>query len=228
MRSELGQIVALRLYLGGHVSMATSARVVERSDEGTLLWLAMGSPMWQVDLPNGEHLRDVLPEVRPVDGYSLRVGEWAPRNNLVYQPVGAAHAVWWGFSADMVFKGWYVNLEQRVERDGGIDVLDQELDILVNPDRDWRWKDEESFAAKIGHPAYWSLGEAERIRAEGERVTRLIEAAVFPFDGRWCDFEPPVSWGVPELAPEPPKFSADVPKVLLLEASLTGDEVGSG
>lgn len=212
MGTESGQIIPLRLYLGGHVSMATSVRVVERSAEGTLLWLAMGSPMWQVDTPNGEHLRDVLPEQRPADGYPLRVGEWTPRNNLVYQPVGAAHAVWWGFSADMVFKGWYVNLEQRAERDGGTDVLDQELDILVTLDREWQWKDEESFAAKIGHPAYWSSDEAERIRAEGERVTRLIEAAVFPFDGRWCDFKPPSSWGVPELAPEPPRFSADMPK----------------
>ena len=64
--------------------------------------------------------------------------------------------------------------------------------------------DEESFAAKTGHPSYWTTREAEAIRAEGHRVARLAETGAFPFDGSWCDFTPPSSWALPELPPRPP------------------------
>ncbi|GAA3510939.1 DUF402 domain-containing protein [Streptosporangium album] len=178
-----------------------------------MVWLSAGTPTWQVELPEGSHLRDIPPEERPEDGYPLRTGRWRPRNNLVYLPVGAAHAVWWLFSADLVFEGWYVNLEQRRQRGDAVDVIDHELDITVAPDRVWQWKDEESFAEKIGHPAYWSAEEASAVRAEGERVTGLIEAGAFPFDGSWCDFTPPATWGLPGLPTEPPRMIPCPPSV---------------
>jgi protein associated with RNAse G/E len=123
----------------------------------------------------------------------------------------AGYAVWWLFSAEMAFEGWYVNLERRAHIADAIDVIDHELDIVVDPDGVWRWKDEESFVSKIGHPAYWSHKEASAIRAEGERATRLIEAGAYPFDGSWCDFSPPKTWDLPEL-PQPPRIRADMVK----------------
>ncbi|MEU0566724.1 DUF402 domain-containing protein [Nonomuraea sp. NPDC005983] len=200
------QTLTMALYLGGHLSVASPARVVQRTPEGTLLWLVAGAPIWEAVLPDGGHLRDVLPEKRPAEGYPLRVGEWRPPSNLVYQPAGAAHAVWWLFSTELDFEGWYVNLERRRSRGDDIDVVDHELDIVVEPNGEWRWKDEESFAAKVGHPAYWTSEEASEIRAEGERVGRRIEAGRFPFDGSWCDFTPPATWETPGLPAAPPRF----------------------
>ncbi|MEK8144302.1 DUF402 domain-containing protein [Streptomyces sp. M10(2022)] len=75
--------------------------------------------------------------------------------------------MFWFFGRKQKFRGWYVNLERRVHHGEDIDVADHELDINVAPDRTWRWKDEESFEQKTGHPAYWSSGEAMTIRAEG-------------------------------------------------------------
>lgn len=122
---------------------------------------------------------------------------------LFYQPTGAAHSVLWLFGRRQKFRGWYVNLERRVHHGEDIDIADHELDINVAPDRTWQWKDEDSFAEKTGHPAYWNAEEATAIRTEGNRVARLAEAGTFPFDGSWCDFRPPPAWRTPPRPPVP-------------------------
>ncbi|MEU2589103.1 DUF402 domain-containing protein [Streptomyces avermitilis] len=206
MDIERGRVLRWNLYLGGHLSTCTPVRVVESGPEGLLLWLAVGSPAWHAVLPPGAHLRDIPPEERPADGYPLRAGHWHRGNALIHQPADASHAVWWLFSSrdgSGGFSGWYVNLERHRRDADDIDVLDLELDVTVRPDRTWEWKDEESFAAKTGHPSYWTPREAEDIRAEGHRVARLAESGVFPFDGTWCDFTPPSSWALPELPLRP-------------------------
>ncbi|HEX2774384.1 MAG TPA: DUF402 domain-containing protein, partial [Micromonosporaceae bacterium] len=72
------------------------------------------------------------------------------------------------------------------------------LDVWVEPDRTWRWKDEDEFAEKTGHPLYWTAEEAAAIRARGEALAARAEARQFPFDGTWCDFRPDPAWPVPQ------------------------------
>ncbi|MCY0932818.1 DUF402 domain-containing protein [Streptomyces sp. H34-S4] len=194
-------IVNVHLILGSTVSLVCPARVVEAGADGLLLWVAPGTPLWRATIPPGTHLRDL-----PTEGsYPLRADRWRDAGALILQPAGAGHAVWWSFTQEQEFRSWYVNLESRTRtRDGAdVHVTDQELDITVTPDRAWEWKDEESFAAKTGHPVYWTAAEAAAIRAEGVRVTRLIDSASYPFDGTWCDFRPPASWTVPDRPPLP-------------------------
>ncbi|MFD5818408.1 DUF402 domain-containing protein [Streptomyces sp. NPDC127038] len=198
-----GQILTWNLYLGGQLSTAGPVRVVELMEDGLLLWLSVGSPVWEVELPGDAHLRDIPPQNRPEGGYPVRPDAWHRGSALIYQPTGASHAVWWLFSADMQFQGWYVNFERRFRHSDSINVIDLELDLTVAPDRTWQWKDEESFEAKTGHPAYWTTDEAAAIRAEGKEVARLAEAGRFPFDGRWCDFRPSSDWGLPDRPAEP-------------------------
>ncbi|MCM1972466.1 MULTISPECIES: DUF402 domain-containing protein [unclassified Streptomyces] len=193
--------VNVHLILGSTVSMIIPARVVESGDDGLLLWVAPGTPLWRATIPPGTHLRDLPPE----GSYPLRADRWRHGGALILQPAGAGHAVWWSFTPEQEFRSWYVNLESRVRTPDGADVrvTDQELDITVTPDRAWEWKDEESFAAKTGHPVYWTPAEAAAIRAEGVRVTHLIDTAAYPFDGTWCDFRPPPSWPLPPRPPLP-------------------------
>ncbi|MFI8433500.1 DUF402 domain-containing protein [Streptomyces sp. NPDC079020] len=198
-----GRILRWNLFIGGHLSSSVPVRLVERTEAGRLVWLETGTPMWRTGLPGGAHLRDIPPQDRPAGGYEAAADRWPMGSALILQPAGAGHAVFWFFGRRHRFRGWYVNLEHRVHRGEDIDVVDQELDITVAPDRTWQWKDERSFAEKTGHPAYWSAGEAVAIRSEGERVARLAEAGAFPFDGTWCDFRPPRHWRTPPLPPRP-------------------------
>ncbi|WP_251071233.1 DUF402 domain-containing protein [Streptomyces sp. ISL-43] len=204
-------IVNFHLILGDTVSMICPARVVEDRADGLLLWIAPGTPVWRAALPPGAHLRD-LP---PGGSYPLRASRWRRGGALILQPAGAGHAVWWTFTEEQEFRGWYVNLESRGREGADVHVTDQELDITVAPDRRWAWKDEESFAEKTGHPVYWTAAEAAGIRAEGVRVATLVESASYPFDGTWCDFRPPASWTLPEL-PELPIGPVTAPSGVLV------------
>jgi hypothetical protein len=128
---------------------------------------------------------------------TLEPREWTGSGVMPFQPAGGEPwSVWWFFGGDRgTFEGWYVNLEDPWRRwdDGavaGVDTADHALDITVAPDRSWEWKDEDEFADKTGERGYWSTAEAAEIRAAGERVVKLIEAATFPFDGTWCDIRP--------------------------------------
>ena len=118
-------------------------------------------------------------------------------------PPDRAYSVWWFFT-DVAFTGWYVNLEDPYVRwvgpgCAGVDTSDRALDLVVEPDRTWQWKDDEEFVARTGHPLYWTAAQAEQIRATGRDVISLIEAGTFPFDGTWCDFRPDSTWTVPGL-----------------------------
>lgn len=199
-----GQILHWNFFIGGHLSASVPVRLVERTSAGQLLWMETGTPMWRTALPRGTtHLRDIAPHERPADGYPVVPDRWPMGNALFYQPTGAAHSVLWLFGRRQKFRGWYVNLERRLHHGDDIDIADHELDLNVAPDRTWRWKDEQSFAEKTGHPAYWTAEEAVAIRSEGDAVARLAEAGTFPFDGSWCDFRPPSAWTTPPRPPNP-------------------------
>ena len=83
----------------------------------------------------------------------------------------------------------------------GVDIVDEDLDIVVSPDRAWRWKDEEEFRERLALPEHYWVSDEAAVRAEGERVIKEIEAGVFPFDGTWCDWQPPPTWAPPSELP---------------------------
>jgi hypothetical protein len=76
----------------------------------------------------------------------------------------------------------------------GVDTVDQALDLWVEPDGSWAWKDLDEFAERTGHPLYWDKTEAARIREVGERLAELAASRSFPFDGTWTDFRPDPDW----------------------------------
>jgi len=104
------------------------------------------------------------------------------------------------------FRFWYVNLEEPgvCWDDGhgaGIDTVDYDLDVLVASDRTWRWKDEDEFAYHLAHPGVYWVDDAESVRAEGERVIKVVGAGEFPFDGTGTDYHPDPLWSVPTALP---------------------------
>lgn len=92
-----------------------------------------------------------------------------------------------------------MNLQEPFRRsDIGFDMLDNMLDIVIDPDRSWRWKDEEELgeAVRLGLVTeQW----ADEVRREGERVIDRLRGNERPFSNGWETWEPDPTLGVPQL-----------------------------
>jgi hypothetical protein len=204
MAAVPGQPALRRHYMRGHeLGRVWVGHVAADDDHGLWLYFASGSPWRTTGAADGRTFREVpFPEWGRVE-HALIDGRWTG-DALMLHPPGAPYSVWLFFQE--TFTGWYVNLERPGARwvdDGivGIDTIDYDLDIVVAPDRSWRWKDEDEFADHLAVPdVYWCDDEAA-VRAAGAGVVKLIEAGGFPFDGTGCDFRPDPRWTVPTEFP---------------------------
>lgn len=206
MTFETGRLILHRNVRFGRFGWVRPVRVVSDDDRGLLVWLAQGSAVAHEVAADGRGMR-AMPFREWVElAYRVEQLPWSGPGVLMLLPPGAAHSVWWFRDEAGAFAGWYVNLEEPAVRwdDGalaGVDMVDQDLDIVVAPDRSWRWKDEEEFAERLALPdRYWVRDEAA-VRAEGRRVVEAIEAGRFPFDGTHCTFTPDPTWPTPSTLP---------------------------
>jgi hypothetical protein len=193
MRFSPGDTAVRRLlHADGRLGPVFAGIVVRDDADGLLLWIdadAEALTVTRLDgrptrkLPYAEELR--LPLIHTPTIWSELGGA------LVLTPPASPWSVLHFYDRAGAFTGWYVNLEQPAARWwGGVDVLDHALDILVAPDRTWRWKDEDELADHTGIPGLWDEVGAAQIRAAGERAVALVEAGAFPFDGTFRDFRP--------------------------------------
>jgi hypothetical protein len=193
------------MFRGEHTIWVQACRAVADDDRGLLLWLPVGAGF--AHRPQPAELGERSPRrINELGSLPVRVETWRDHDVLILVPPDAPYSVWWFFS-DRVFSHWYVNLErpsERWSRDGliGIDSYDHALDVIITPDRRWRWKDEDELLERIGLPGYWSADMAAEIRAHGERVVEAVEAGEFPFDGTWCAFQPDAGWPISTLPPQ--------------------------
>ncbi|GAA2513932.1 DUF402 domain-containing protein [Pilimelia columellifera] len=207
MRFAPGRLIVHRNVRHGQIGWVRPARVVSDDERGLLVWLAPGSAVGGSVAADGRGIR-AMPFAEWVTlEHRVRVGAWQGHGLLKLVRPGAAHSVWWFRGADGSHKAWYVNLEAPAVRwdDGhlaGVDITDQDLDIWVEPDRTWRWKDEDEFAERLALADHYWVPEPDQVWAEGRRVVAVIEAGAFPFDGSWCDFVPDPSWPTPTVLPD--------------------------
>ena len=102
-------------------------------------------------------------------------------------------------SSDGRFLGWYVNFERpAVGTSSGLESKDLVLDLFVNPDRSWSWKDRDDFDTALAQHVLPDDLEPTLEREAGAVLSDL-EAGTGPFDDRWTDFTADASWSVPEL-----------------------------
>ncbi len=203
MKFAPGEVLVRRRWRGGRVSLIHLVRVAADDEHGLRLWLPAGSPYWVLVADGGRNHRDTPAD--QVSGARLVRRIWTGNDTMIWMPDSKPYSVYWLWS-DGAFAGWHANLEEPYVRwadrgCAGVDTADHALDVLVRPDRSWRWKDEDEFHARTGHPMYWTEAQATQIRANADRLVKLAEAAQFPFDGTWCGFRPDASWTVPALPP---------------------------
>ena len=181
---EVGEQLLIRHVFDERVFFALPAGVV--ADDGTLLavWIADGTPcmLAAARSRDGTYL--------PLDAWRLNEQRW---RNGVLRVVrrGSRHSILHFWDGDGSFAGWYVNLEDPLrDRGFGYDTVDHGLDIWIDPDGSWRWKDEADleFVENVG------IARAQDVRAEGERVI-----AEWPFPTGWEDWRPDPAWPAPEL-----------------------------
>jgi len=133
-------------------------------------------------------------------GWELRDHEWRRGRTLHLLRPGVAHAIhlWWP-PPDWRFGGWNINLQEPIRPTPlGFDFMDHLLDVVIDPDLSWRWKDEEELeeAVRLG---LLTRQAADGIRAEGERVIAQLEAREPPFCDGWERWRPNPAWPIPGL-----------------------------
>jgi len=200
MRFQRGQTIVRRImHWDGRIAAVTAAIVVGDDEDGLRLWLDQGSATLRRVTLAGEPTRHIPIRQELTSATTMQPHIWPTYRTLMVYHDGAHHSVWCSWLGDE-FSGWYVNLERPFQRwPGGIDVLDQQLDLLVWADGRLEWKDEDEFEAQTDDPLYWTSAEATVIRAEGERMADLARAKEAPFDGRWRDFQPDPAWAPAQM-----------------------------
>lgn len=180
----------------GRVISVTPVRVVRDAPGLVALWLPLGTPTVKPELVQHE---PGTPR-RWVDGNWYLTGStwrWAEVLKLVRPDDG--WATWVRWTADRRFDGWVVNMQSPMTRTYlGFDVWDHQLDILVNPDRTWRWKDraELELAVELGR---MTRAQADKVEAEAARAVAEIEHNGFPYSEGWEHWRPDPAWQLPEL-----------------------------
>jgi hypothetical protein len=122
---------------------------------------------------------------RWVRGDDPREHTWERRHVLKLIRRGDAHSLEILWDEQWKFEGWYVNLQAPVvETPAGFATTDWALDIIVEPNGAWHWKDEADFAEAQALGVF-TPEEAAAVRAEGERVI-----AAKPWPTGWEDWRP--------------------------------------
>lgn len=117
---------------------------------------------------------------------------------LLVRP-GDLHAVHLSWSTGGAVARFYVNLQSPLQRTStGFATTDHFLDIVVDADRSWRWKDEDELRQAL-HVGRISRHDAEAVRADGESVIADIEARRWPFDDTYQNWAPDPAWPIPAI-----------------------------
>ena len=192
-RFEPGETVALRQTWDGRVWAARPATVVEDATEQTMLFIP-AETSWMAPFHDGRRLKIQQTEfelapLRYEEEIHVLSFSWPDTWYAVLlflRPDGSAHS-------------WYVNLEEPLRRtELGFDTLDHELDVIVELDGSWRWKDEDDLAESIRRGVI-PAEEEPRLRADGERAVRRIVDREPPFDRDWTAWRPDPAWPIPVL-----------------------------
>lgn len=100
------------------------------------------------------------------------------------------------------FEGWYVNLQAPFVRTlVGIDTLDHELDIVVEIDGKWLFKDRDELETSVTYGRF-TRTEADSILAVGRRLGRMLDAGQQWWGKAWQSWTPESDWTIPRPLPE--------------------------
>ncbi len=195
MEWTTGDTVLLREVHDGRIWVARPATLVRDDADLVAAYFAPGM-RWKrpVDVRTGAGMR------MPSTAWTLQDAVWERSRWLQLLEPGVAHAIhlWW-LPPDWRFAGWYVNLQEPMRRTPlGFEYMDHMLDIVIDPDLSWRWKDEDELAEAVS-VGLVTQAWADEVRREGERAIERVERRQAPFSDGWEEWQPDPAWPVPTL-----------------------------
>lgn len=198
---NFGDEIVLRYRRHQPVDIVFPVRVIEDTPERVSVFLCEGTGYKGQATKDGRPLGREVPFLEReclIQGVCDKT--WSGNHVLMVQQPEESYAVWFFWNAsDWSFIGYYVNLQASLERIiVGFDTLDYLLDIVVDPDQTWRWKDEDEFSeARVA--GILSPDVCEAALAASERAIVDIESGHWPFDGSLVGWRPDPNWTIPLL-----------------------------
>lgn len=197
-----GQTIVHQEFWRGRLWAARPLTVVEDTGDRLLLWIPQGTVRKVPHTPPG---RDDPPVRKDRVIANLDRGDWVLGDHVwdvsslwIVRP-GDWHAVWVSWVGDREHLGWYVNLQMPFRRTAiGIEAMDLMLDVVVEPDRAWRWKDDDEFD-EILERGIFDPDTGSRVRREAADVIRRLEAGDPVFREPWPSWSPDPAWRRPVL-----------------------------
>jgi hypothetical protein len=203
---HLGDTAVLRGIINQKVWLAQSVIVLKDTIEETVLLLMPGARCaypegywrWkQGDTSQGTRWQDVKQ-----NAWKLRQFGWLNNRFLIFLAPGKYYAVYaiWRQAKDE-FQGYYIDFQLPYTRTLiGFDSYDLELDIVIDPQFRWSWKDEQEYHEGIQAGVIKNCWVEAIGRSKLEALAR-IEGRQYPLDGSWLDWRPDPSW-IPPALPE--------------------------
>jgi hypothetical protein len=196
-----GEQVLLRYRRNTPGDVILPVTVVEDGPSHIALYTAPGTPGKGQATADGQKLTRETPFLereRMIGGFA----EFTWKRNHILQLIqpGEPRSTWliWR-EPDWEFRAYYVNLQAPLKRTSlGFDTADYLLDLDITPDLEWSWKDEEEAVIAREHGLV-APGILDRMREEGERAIRDIEARAWPFNAGYESWRPDPSWTVPDM-----------------------------
>lgn len=183
----------------GQIIDVKPVTVVEDSDIQIVLWLPLNTPSKKAELIN--HTPGT-PRRWTKNNWALQDSTWQWAELLIVVNPHQQRATWVRWSREREFLGWYVNMQSELTRTRlGFVLRDHQLDILVEPNREWRWKNEDELELCMQNGRV-SAEDAEAIYAEGQRAVEEIEQNLGPFSAGWEDWHPDPKLPRPTLSPD--------------------------
>jgi len=198
-----GDQIVMRYLNDRRISFARPVTVVEDTDERVVLYLAARTPTKRRVRLDGTPIPRETPYAdRFGQPWRLGDGVWGHSDVVLVSPPRAAHSIWLFFDPARTHRGWYVNLQEPLRRTAvGFDSVDHVLDLWIEPDGKWAWKDEDELQAAV-EVGRFTPEEAAAIRAKGERVV-----CEWPIPTGLEAWRPDPAWPIPQLPAGWERFS---------------------
>ena len=185
-----GQTITVRNVRDGMVTHASAAIVVEDRPDRLAIYTPLGTGMRysDVDWTAGTRSAPYAQRRHTTDAVAI------------YTP-GAGHSVTAMYrGGGGPFLCWYVDMMDPIRRVAdGIVICDQQLDIVIAPNRKWYWKDEDHVARSV-ELGWMTPAFAQSLRREGEAVAERLARNEAPFNEPWPGWRADPAWSVPDLA----------------------------